>query len=289
MDENRQEMIAGMTSDFPYCMHVTSLKYTVPWHWHEEVEFDYVTDGRMEVATNSGTYVIEPEEAFFINTNVLSTKKMAEGDEGALEHSFMFDPILLSGFYKSIFEKKYIKPVLKNRNLEIVILKKETDAGRRAMQALKKLSVSGTEEFREFRIRNLLSDLWICLIRTIRESSEEHPPVSSPNQERILGMMNFIRQHYAEKLTLSDIAASAGIGERECLRCFRKSLGKTPFGCIMEYRMNRAREMLSGTSLSITEIALRNGFSNSAYFAKIFRQNCGMTPGEFRKNPEEEV
>ncbi len=51
-DENAVEHIDGMTYEFPYTMHERDLThYTVPWHWHEEVEFNYAYRGSIEVET----------------------------------------------------------------------------------------------------------------------------------------------------------------------------------------------------------------------------------------------
>ena len=88
---------------------------------------------------------------------------------------------------------------------------------------------------------------------------------------------------YFEKITLEDIAASANVSEREALRTFKKSLGKAPFDYLNEYRLDKARELLETTDLTITEIAVSTGFSDSAYFGKVFRNYFECTPGGYRK------
>ena len=51
-DENAVELIDGITYEFPYTMHERDLSsYTVPWHWHEEVEFDYAYRGSILIET----------------------------------------------------------------------------------------------------------------------------------------------------------------------------------------------------------------------------------------------
>lgn len=96
-------------------------------------------------------------------------------------------------------------------------------------------------------------------------------------------MLTFIRQNYREKLSLEDIARSASISKSECLRCFRTGIDRTPFEYLQDYRIEMAERLLRTTDDSILDIALQTGFSNSAYFGKIFREVHGISPGIYRK------
>ena len=109
-----------------------------------------------------------------------------------------------------------------------------------------------------------------------------HAP-SHQNQDRILTMMAFIHDRYPERLTLQDIADSAAISTRECLRCFRSSIGQSPMDYLIEYRIRTAMKLLETTSLSISDIAMHTGFNSSAYFTKMFRRIYGKTPNACRK------
>ena len=95
-DENAVELIDGITYEFPYTMHERDLSnYTVPWHWHEELEFNYVYRGALIVETVNRVYTIHQGEAYFINTNVMNTKRKACESSVAVEHAHLFHPILL--------------------------------------------------------------------------------------------------------------------------------------------------------------------------------------------------
>lgn len=96
-------------------------------------------------------------------------------------------------------------------------------------------------------------------------------------------MLAFIHRNYAEKITLEQIASSAMISKRECLRCFQTAIGKPPVAYLLEYRIQKAEQLLRATGLSVTEIAMQTGFSGSAYFAKMFRELRGISPGQYRK------
>ena len=64
-------------------------------------------------------------------------------------------------------------------------------------------------------------------------------------------------------------------------RFFRQMTQKTPVEYLNYYRIECAREQLSTTSCTVTEIAFNCGFNDVSYFIKIFRKYMGMTPGQF--------
>ena len=83
--------------------------------------------------------------------------------------------------------------------------------------------------------------------------------------------------------SLEDIAESAAISDRECLRCFQASIHQSPVEYLIEYRVRAAAKLLETTDRPITEIAMATGWSSSSYFTKMFRRIYGKTPNEYRK------
>ena len=74
-DENAVELIDGITYEFPYTMHERDLSnYTVPWHWHEELEFDYAYKGSIVIEAINRTYTIRQADGHFSYTNVMNRK-----------------------------------------------------------------------------------------------------------------------------------------------------------------------------------------------------------------------
>lgn len=123
-DENAVEQIDGITYVFPYTMHERDFSnFVAPWHWHEELEFDYVDRGTLVIETIKQTYTIHQGEAYFINTNIMNQKRRDTQSLVAIEHAHLFHPILLAGHYRSIYETKYLNPIKKNQFIEVLILK----------------------------------------------------------------------------------------------------------------------------------------------------------------------
>lgn len=285
--ENQLEAIEGLHTEYPYVLHHVNLKETkVPWHWHEELEFDYVVSGTIKVVTASKTYIFHKNEACFINTNVLCFVGEAHDGEECILDSHLFHPVFLSGHFKSVFETKYLDPVLQNKKIEVMEIRGENKYQTEMLKKLRQVSFLQSKENMEFETRNLFSEIWVLLLKEIENLRYEDTPVKLASQERIQTMMVFIHENYQNKITLRDIAASAMVSERECLRCFQESIHKTPFEYLLDYRIETAERLLRTTNMPVTEIAMETGFSSAAYFGKVFKNISGKTPGAFRKQYE---
>ncbi|MBQ3529704.1 MAG: helix-turn-helix transcriptional regulator [Oscillospiraceae bacterium] len=277
---NMMEEVEGLHNEYPYAFHHTDMRETtVPWHWHEALEFGYVVEGSLKISTTTQTLTLKKGEAYFTNSNALIT---VENVDACILDSHLFHPVFLGGHFKSVFETKYLNPVILNRDIDLLCFRSETDTQRALLGKLLQLSQLQAQPDVEFQTRSLLGEIWQLMLHIIQEadSSIYHAP---KNQDRILTMMAFIQENYAEKLTLEQIADAAAISTRECLRCFRESIRQSPMDYLIEYRVQVAKKLLETTSLSITEIALRCGFNSNSYFTKIFRRSCGKTPNAYRK------
>ena len=279
-DVNQLEEISGMTPEFPFVKHYTDYsKNSVPWHWHVEFELKLVNTGHLVVHTTAGDYSFEKGEAYFMNSNVLASM---EGDEDCTEDAFLFHSIMLSGHFKSVFETKYILPVINNRRLEIVELRGETEEEKRIISRLRSISKLADEDDTEFLVRNELSLIWMDLLKVIENTSPKAAKSANVKSDRLMTMMAYIHSNFAEKISLEELAEAGAVSKREALRCFQNGIHKSPFEYLKEYRIMKAKEMLSDPDLSVTQIAFSTGFSSGAYFTKTFRECTKMTPGQYR-------
>ena len=276
---NQMEEVEGIRNDYPYAYHYVDLAKTpIPWHWHEALEFDYIAQGSVKVSTAGQHQVFRKGEAFFINSNVLAT--MTESQDCLIE-SHLFYPELLGGYFRSVYETKYLNPVIQNRNLDLLPLRGETQLQRKMITRLHQLSILQQQPDVEFQTRNLLSEIWLMLLEVLATAQVHTQPPK--NQDRILTMMTYIQENYSEKLTLEDIAQSAAISSRECMRCFQATLKQSPMAYLIAYRVQAAARLLETTSLSISQIALQTGWGSSSYFTKMFHRIQGKTPIAYRK------
>ncbi|PWG00816.1 AraC family transcriptional regulator [Levilactobacillus bambusae] len=282
-DKNGVEKVQGITYEFPYTMHERHLTDTViPWHWHEELELDYAYRGSIKIETAKRTYHINQGEAYFINTNVMTKKgRLTEAGE-AIEHAHLFHPILLAGYYRSIFETKYLDPILKNHDIDVIVIKPVNDLNNAFIALLKRLTSMNEQPDMEMEIRDLLSQAWLLLMQIV-QSQNQQTSVNDYPYKRVKQVLNFIYSHYPEKITLSKLADCIQLSPRETTRIFKTVCHQTPMDCLMTYRLEQAKRLLRESSDAITDIAFQTGFNNSAYFSKTFKEHMHQTPKEYRK------
>ncbi|MCD8511548.1 MAG: AraC family transcriptional regulator [Bacillus sp. (in: Bacteria)] len=104
--------------------------------------------------------------------------------------------------------------------------------------------------------------------------------------EYIIKASNYIKTHFAEPLSIEDIAASVNLSKYYFIKRFGETMNMTPGQFITKNRLEQAIHLLRNTELPIKEIAVKVGYGDDNYFNKAFRKVVGTSPGEFRKNKQ---
>ena len=95
--------------------------------------------------------------------------------------------------------------------------------------------------------------------------------------------IEYIESEFRRDISLSEIAAAAGLSEQHFCRVFRKSTGMTPIEYIAKKRISEAKTMLRDTDMQVSEIGARIGYPSRSYFTFVFRRYEGYSPTEYRK------
>jgi AraC family transcriptional regulator len=92
-----------------------------------------------------------------------------------------------------------------------------------------------------------------------------------------------IHAHFAESLSLSDVATAVGVHPVRLARAFRDAYRCSVGEFIRQVRIESACHAMRSEDLSLSEVALASGFADQAHFARTFKRVVGMTPGQFRE------
>jgi LacI family transcriptional regulator len=95
--------------------------------------------------------------------------------------------------------------------------------------------------------------------------------------------LRLIRQSAGRRLSIADLARELAISRRQLERRFRKAMGRSLHDEIRRCRVERARELLGRTELTIRQVADACGFSASSYLTVVFQRELGVTPGAYRR------
>lgn len=101
--------------------------------------------------------------------------------------------------------------------------------------------------------------------------------------------INYIKNHYSEKISISDIADHLALNRSYLYTIFKNSLGISPKEFLTRFRVSRGKEQLVLTDLPIEEIAVGCGYSSALAYGKAFKQIIGMSPSMFRNTNRKDM
>ena len=94
----------------------------------------------------------------------------------------------------------------------------------------------------------------------------------------LVATITLMNSHIDDPLSMDDLSAAAGYSKRHLERMFRQAVGKTPMDFYRGLRLDRGRNLLSTTNLTLIEVSLACGFASVSHFSKSFRARFGIAP-----------
>ena len=287
LDDRQREKLQGYDPGFPYtaidCRFDGYSGPCVDWHWHATLEINVCASGALKTSTQRGEYIVREGDAVLVNANVLHRNEAFEGAPGVCVQTHMFDRSLVAA--AELPQRRYVAPVVECTLLDALPLLRENAEHRAVLEALDRAFAAAGEEKDgyELEICGLLNRAWQGVYALALPVIGARQPLPRMETARLKRMLGFIRDHFAEDISPADIAASAGVCERECFRCFKQELGTTPLATLTDFRLRKAAELLRETDRSVSDIAAACGFANSSYFGKVFRSRMNLSPLAYRR------
>lgn len=131
---------------------------------------------------------------------------------------------------------------------------------------------------------------WIILVELLRPKTKEQEPEVTTEAENqavyknveIWKVERFIRDNYAGQITLDTLMDVANCNKTTLIQVFKEIYGKTPFSYIIQVRLQKAKDLLVNTDISVSEISNMTGFQSVHYFSRFFKEREGYSPLEYR-------
>lgn len=273
--------------EFPIAVYLddVSKKY-VNWHWHEEFEIGFITEGSVLLGCGNRQYQMKCGEVFFINSNTLHSMRNGNHFGKAVFKSIAFHRSMISESENSVFYTKYLYPILRSNNFRESVITKENDHHKNMLDKLERIwNLMDSESTNyEIQVRNELSDVF-CILNQLQKDLKETYSIFPANylqEERVQVLLDYIHTYYADKITIEKLARAACISKTEVLRSFKAIVGISPIYYLNSYRLQKATYMLMNTKKNIQEIAVDCGFDDNSYFSKLFKKKYGVTPHNYR-------
>lgn len=124
-------------------------------------------------------------------------------------------------------------------------------------------------------VAEILEELYIMILTDDEENADFSPLVKQARK--------MIEEFYSQGITLDELAQKLCVSEEYLSSQFKKETGSSFTETIRKYRIDKAKELLLHSNLKLNQIADMVGYSDPKYMSKVFREEVGMLPAEFRK------
>ncbi|MBJ7556820.1 GlxA family transcriptional regulator [Marinomonas spartinae] len=137
------------------------------------------------------------------------------------------------------------------------------------------------------KLSNAVSDMFICE-RIRGESDIQRMPLRQVNNgvsctPKLLDVIQLMENNLEEPIELDEMAVFVGVSRRQIERMFHKYLDCSPSRYYLRLRLDRARQLLKQSSMSIVEISTACGFISTPHFSRCYRKHLGVSPRDDRK------
>lgn len=269
--------------------HVTSAhpQYTMPYHWHTEFEIIRILSGSFDVTLDAETFTAAAGDIVFVNSATL---------HGGIPHDCVYECVVFQ--HSLIPDDSGVIQGLSNGTLRLPphFTADEAEALHGLIHRLFHAMRHREAGYRLVTI-GCLCEFFGMLMQA--QSFLPHPDagILSQTGERcasasssrcvvnLKAVMELIESRYGEKLTLEEMARTAGLSPKYFCRYFCRMTQRTPIDYLNYYRIERACYMLIHTDAPLTEVALSCGFNDVSYFIRIFRRYKHTTPHKYLTEP----
>ena len=283
----REQMPHDLTA-FPITYFHDELATIPNWegafHWHPDFEIATAINNVLDYQVGQQHITLKPGDSIFVNGNILHAIKQISGDIPEPMPNIVFSGAIVAPETCDVYQK-YILPIKQCDALPFVVFRHENSCHKEVNCLIKGIynCLGEKKQCYELAVQRALS----CIFEYIFCNFDDLPKhnttrIQINNQIRIQKMLSFIYEHYAEAITLEDIAHSANISRSEAGRCFNSYMEISPIDALIKYRLQIAYRMLNENIYTIQEISQACGFNSANYFSRQFKKNYGYAPGQNR-------
>lgn len=270
---------------FPYNTYLCSIPLdfaSVPPHWHDEMEIIYIKKGRGTVSVDFRTYMVTGPSIVLILPGQLHS--IEQYDKESMEYeNIIFHPGMLIPKNMDSCSKDFIQPLIRGQITVPTLFTpvypyyEDVVAPIDACDEISKTKPQGYELY----IKSMLFQFFFVLNNRCRNLTQ--PAKDRKTLDKMKIVIKYVENHYAEKITIAQIADVVGFSESHFMRYFKETMDTSFIEYLKDYRLAMAARLLQASDSSILEVSEEVGFENLSYFNRAFKNRYNMTPSQYRK------
>lgn len=245
-----------------------------PLHWHSNLEFDLVIEGKINGIINGKPVEVCSGDFFFVNSGELhETRSDDINSLNTVTILLSYDLLReycsdIDSYYFDFTGKEKAKQKVKRLIIECAYLFEQK------------------EEFYELEISIVLRKICSILLKECKKEKQEkgYDRYEQKSMINIKKAIGFMEKNFSTGFSLSDIASEIGMSPTYFSKFFKKNTGETFYSYLNKIRLYHAYRELLNSDRSITEIAYSNGFANVKSFIETFKSVYNTTPSRYKRS-----
>ena len=288
LDHQLREHIPHNAAEFPITYFhdelITLPDWAGPLHWHPDFEIASAECGVLDYQVGQQHIHLDPGDRIFVNGNMLHGIRQLSGDKPDPMPNIVFSGTLAAP-ETSVIYQKYILPVIGCGTLPFIVFRHNEPDHSEVLRLIGEIYTAFREQdvCFEMTVQRNISRIFEYICRNFESlPRSEESRIQLTAQIRIQKMLTYIYEHYADAVTLEDIAGAANISRSEAGRCFQTYMNCSPVDALIRHRLQTARRLLNATTLTLQEISYDCGFHSVNYFSRQFKKLYGYAPSKNR-------
>ena len=241
-------------------------------HWHRSVEIFAVCGGELEFHIDDRLWHLTPGEFLIVNSNEVHAVDSPLPNETVV----LQIPVKLFSDYFTGEDFIWFTHEPGKRD-------------ERFLELVKELYRTYEEKpcGYDMKMRSIFYHIMYCLVKDYRLTEADDASVRrNRNMTRLSSITSYMKENYTGDLSLEEVAGVFGYSPAYLSRMFRKYAGISFKDHVQGIRLEYALKDLESGRYSVTETAIRCGFSGSKALARAFRKKYGILPGEYKKRKD---
>ena len=282
MPANAETILAGMAFQLPLISRIASIRSQsaarITWHSHDCFEMLLLMDGSTAYEFSDNKTVELPGGHFMVIPPGMLHRGFHDVRRPVRLNGILFDPLQKGAAKHTPFTAADLGWL----NSQFV---SGAQQARRMGSELRSLVKVIPPDFSilDLSSTSLIASLRLIVCSILLEAAKQLGSARTfEPKQAVQSTIAFMESHLDETISIKTVAEVVQCSRAKLFDIFKDSTGMTPNDYWQRMRINRAQRLLTGSSRSITEIAMECGFSTSQYFSCVFRKYSGVSPTHYR-------
>lgn len=238
-------------------------------HWHRSIEIFLVMEGRLEFFFGENGRPLKAGDFVIVNSNEIHSIEAPEPNKTVVVQ------IPLSCF----------SGYLEDDGRTVFLKRGEEFDGILARLIGEMFHIYQQKQFAfELKVRSLFLELLYLMVTKFMQTEENQDTIRQKRHlEKLSGITSYMKKNYSRTITLKSVAEEFGFSPTYLSRMFKKYANVSYKTYLLNLRTEYALREMMGTTHSLNDVALNNGFPNSRAFAKAFSKRYGCLPSIYRE------